>query len=58
MDYSEIKRTLKIQIQQLAKYENISFIKACQAMQSAAAQKGNEYVITIIHEIKMESLHK
>jgi len=47
---------LKIQIGTLAKEENISFIEACQAMQGAAAKMGSEKMITIIHELKMESI--
>lgn len=50
------KQSLKSQIENLAKEENITFIKACQAMQGAAATLGNEKMIMIIHEIKMESI--
>jgi len=50
------KQELKLEIEKLAKEQNISFIEACQAMQGAAAKMGSEKMITIIHEIKMESL--
>lgn len=50
------KQALKIQIENLAKEENTTFIKACQAMQGAAAKLGNEKMISIIHEIKMQSI--
>ena len=50
------KQELKIQIETLAKEENISFIDACKAMQTASATMGNEKIIEVIHELKMESL--
>jgi uncharacterized protein (UPF0210 family) len=46
---------IKTQIEALAKEENISFIKACQAMQSAASKMGDEKLISVIHSIKMKS---
>lgn len=50
------KQELKSQIEKLAQEENISFIDACKAMQSAAAKLGSDEMITVIHELKMESL--
>lgn len=50
------KQELKIEIENLAKSEGITFIAACQAMQSAAATMNNEKMISTIHELKMESL--
>ena len=50
------KQALKIEIENLAKEENITFIKACQVMQGAAATMGSEKLISIIHEIKMQSI--
>ena len=47
---------LKKEIEKLAKDEKITFVEACQAMQSAAAKLKNESMITEIHKIKMESL--
>lgn len=51
------KQELTNEIKKLAQEENIDFVKACQAMQSAAAQLGNEDMITVIHEIKMNHLN-
>ena len=50
------KAELTNEIKKLAKEENISFLAACQAMQGAAAQMGNETMISTIHEIKMQSI--
>lgn len=47
---------LKLEIENLAKEENITFIDACKHMQSAAAKMKNEKMITVIHKLKMESL--
>ena len=47
---------LKNQIELLAKEENISFVEACQAMQGAASKLGDEKMIMVIHDLKMESL--
>ncbi len=47
---------LKAQIENLAKDQNITFVAACQAMQAAAAKMGDERMITIIHNLKMESI--
>ena len=47
---------LKKEIEKLAKEENITFIEACQALQSAANKLGDEKMITIIHKIKMQEL--
>jgi len=49
------KAQLKLEIEKLAKEENISFLQACSLMQSASAKMGNEQIITIIHELKIES---
>ena len=49
------KQELKTEIQKLAKEENITFLAACSAMQSAAAKMGSEEMITIISELKKES---
>lgn len=50
------KQQLTIEIKKLSMSENISFVEACQAFQSAAAQKGDEKLITVIQKIKMASL--
>ena len=50
------KSQLKAQIEQLAADENISFVAACKAMQSAASQMGDEKLVGIIGDMKMESL--
>ena len=47
---------LKKEIEKLAKEENITFVEACQALQSAASKLGDEKMITIIHKIKMQEL--
>jgi len=47
---------LKKEIECLAKSENITFIQACQALQSAAATAGDENLIYEIHKIKMSSI--
>ena len=47
---------LKSEIQNLATEENITFVQACQAMQSAASKLGDEKMIMSIHDIKMASL--
>ena len=49
------KAQLKTEIQNLAKEEKITFLKACSVMQSAAAKLGSEKMISIIHDLKMES---
>ena len=49
------KQQLKLEIEKLAQAENITFLDACSAMQGAAAQLGNEKMITIIHELKMQT---
>jgi len=51
------KTQLKDQVQTLAEEENITFIEACQAMQAAAAKMGNEQMIMVLHEIKMEEVN-
>jgi hypothetical protein len=50
------KQGLKLEVEKLAKEENISFVKACQIMQGASAQLGNEEMISVLHKLKMESL--
>ena len=35
---------------------NITFVEACQAMQSASSKLGDEAMILKIHDIKMKSL--
>ena len=52
------KQELIKQIKTLAAEEGISFIEACQAMQSAAAKMNNEKMIMTIHNIKMDSLNQ
>lgn len=49
------KAQLNKEIKNLAKEENITFLHACSLMQSAAAKLGNEKMISIIHQLKMES---
>ena len=50
------KQELIKQIKTLAAEEGISFIEACQAMQSAAAKMNNEKMTKTIHNRKMDSL--
>ncbi len=50
------KQQLKTEIQNLAKELNITFIEACSAMQTASVQAGNEELIPVIGELKLESL--
>ena len=50
------KQQLTTEIKKLSISENISFVASCQAFQSAAAQKGDEKLITVIQKIKMDSL--
>ena len=49
------KQELKLEIEKLAKEENITFLAACPAMQGAAAKMGSEKMIAIISELKEES---
>lgn len=49
------KQELKIQIETLAKEENITFLEACSAMQGAAAKMGSESMIATINELKMDT---
>lgn len=44
------------EIKNLANEMNVTFIEACQLMQSASAKLGNESMIGEIHKIKMASL--
>ena len=50
------KQGLKLEVEKLAKQEGLTFVEACQAMQAAAAKMGSEDIISIIHQLKMESL--
>jgi uncharacterized protein (UPF0210 family) len=43
------------EIKKLAKEENVSFLTACSAMQSAAAKMNDEKLIIKIAKIKMQS---
>jgi hypothetical protein len=49
------KQQLKLEIEKLAKEESITFLQACSIMQSAALKMGSEKMISIIHEIKMDT---
>ena len=49
------KAQLNKEIQNLARQENITFLHACSLMQSASSKIGNEKMIAVIHELKMES---
>jgi len=49
------KQQLKLEIEKLAKEENITFLKACSIMQSAASKMGSEKMISVIHELKMDT---
>ena len=49
-------QNLKTEIENLAKEMNVTFIEACQSMQSASSKLGDEKMITEIHKIKMASL--
>tara|TARA_R110002074_G_scaffold339997_1_gene510493 strand:+ start:101 stop:304 length:204 start_codon:yes stop_codon:yes gene_type:complete len=49
------KQQLKIEIEKLAKEENITFLNACSLMQSASSKMGNEKMISVIHELKMDT---
>lgn len=51
------KQELKQQIEKLSKEMNVNFIEAASAMQSAAAIKGDEKLISVIHELKMEAIN-
>ena len=44
----------KMNKQQL-KEENITFLNACSLMQSASSKMGNEKMISVIHELKMDT---
>lgn len=48
---------IKSEINDLSLEMNISFVAACQYMQSAAAKKGNEKMVSVIHKIKMEHIN-
>lgn len=49
---------LKSEINKFSKEQNITFVEACQAMQGAAAKLGDEKMISILHDIKMEYIYK
>jgi hypothetical protein len=49
---------LKAEIEKFAQEMNLNFVEACQAMQGAAAQLGNEEMIMAIHQIKMGYIQK
>ena len=42
------KQELKLEIEKLAKEENITFLSACSAMQSSAAKMGSGKMISVI----------
>jgi len=50
------KAELKKEVEKLANECNIDFIKAAQHLQSASAKLGNERMIGILHDLKMEHL--
>ena len=50
------KGQLQIEIENLAKEMDCTFIEAASAMQSASAQLGNDSMIATIGELKLESL--
>ena len=51
MNLAEITK----QIREFSKTEKVDFLKACSAFQSAAAKLQNEKLISVIHEIKVNS---
>ena len=50
------KQELKLEIEKLAKEMDCTFIQAASAMQSASTVMGNESLISVIGELKLESL--
>lgn len=50
------KAEIKIEVQNLAKELNITFVEAATAMQGAAAKMKSEEMITVLHNLKMEEL--
>jgi len=50
------KQQLQIEIENLAKEMNCTFIEACSSMQAASAMAGDESLIPVIGELKLESL--
>ena len=50
------KQQLKKEIEKLAEEMDCTFIEAASAMQSASATMGNESMITVIGELKLEFL--
>ena len=50
------KQQLKLEIENLAKEMNCTFIQAASAMQSATVTLGDESLIPVIGELKLESL--
>lgn len=52
-----MKTQLKSEIEKLAKKSGLTFIQACQFVQTEASKKGKEDIIELVHEIKMESFY-
>lgn len=50
------KQDVKNQIEELANEMKVTFIEAASAMQTASATMGNEEMIGVIGELKLESL--
>jgi len=49
------KQELKLEVEKLAKEMNVDFITAAKAMQSASVAMGDESLIVVLNELKMES---
>lgn len=43
-------------IENLSQDLGVSFIEACQILQGLAAKRGDEFLIALIHELKMKHL--
>ena len=50
------KQGLKLEVEKLAKEMSVDFITAAKAMQTASASMGDESLIVVLNELKMESL--
>jgi uncharacterized protein (UPF0210 family) len=50
------KQSLKLEVEKLAKELNVDFIKAAKAMQSASVAMGDESLIVVLNDLKMENL--
>ena len=50
------KQELKLEVEKLAKEMNVDFITAAKAMQTASVTMGDESLIVVLNELKMESL--